>query len=102
MYSLEKQEEWLNWKASLPELEKNSVPRCYKSRDILASDAQLHLFSDGSELGYGACAYLRLVDTEGNVNCSLVLGKSRLAPLKQTTILRLELSGVVHSCLSSV
>ena len=75
------------------------VPRCYKSKDILASDAQLHLFSDGSELGYGACAYLRLVDTEGNVNCSLVLGKSHL---KQTTILRLELSGVVRSCLSSV
>ena len=78
------------------------VPRCYKSKDILASDAQLHLFGDGSELGYGACAYLRLVDTERNVNCSLVLGKSRLAPLKQTTILRLELSGVVRSCLSSV
>lgn len=60
---LEKQEKWLNWKASLPELKKMSIPRCYKSRDILASDAQLHLFSDGSELGYGACAYLRLVDT---------------------------------------
>jgi hypothetical protein len=95
---LEKQEEWLNWKTSLPELEKKSVPRCYKSRDILTSDAQLHLFSDGSELGYGACAYLRLVDTEGKVNCSLVFGKSRLAPLKQTTIPRLELSGVVVAC----
>jgi hypothetical protein len=51
--------------------------------------------SDGSELGYGACAYLRLVDTEGKVNCSLVFGKSGLAPLEQTTIPRLELSGVV-------
>ena len=86
---LEEQEKWLNWKASLPELENMSVPRCYKSRDILASYAQLHLVSDGSELGYGACAYLCLVGTEGNVNCSRVHGKSRLAPLKQTTFPRL-------------
>ncbi|CAG2248710.1 unnamed protein product [Mytilus edulis] len=95
----EKEEEWIKWKSTLPEIENISIPRCFKTKDMKEiSDAQLHIFSDGSEIGYGACAYLRLVDTNGKVNCSLILGKSRLAPLKQTTIPRLELSGAVVAC----
>ncbi|CAC5425027.1 unnamed protein product [Mytilus coruscus] len=94
-----KEEEWIKWKSTLPEIENISIPRCFKTKDIKdISDAQLHIFSDGSEIGYGACAYLRLVDTNEKVNCSLILGKSRLAPLKQTTIPRLELSGAVVAC----
>ena len=71
---IDKQEEWLKWTKSLPELENISVPRCFKARNSTVSNTQLHVFSDGSELGYGACAYLRLVDTTGDVSCSLVLG----------------------------
>ncbi|CAG2206251.1 unnamed protein product [Mytilus edulis] len=41
---------------------------------------------------------LQDLSTNGKVNCSLILGKSRLAPLKQTTIPRLELSGAVVAC----
>ena len=70
--------------------------RCFKPQglgDIL--NAQLHFFSDGAELGYGASAYRRLVDVYGNVTCSFVIGKSRLAPIKQVSIPRLELSGAV-------
>jgi hypothetical protein len=52
----------------------------------------------GSELGYGACAYLRLVDENDCVSCALVLGKARLAPIKQMSIPRLELSGAVTAC----
>ena len=55
----------------------------------------MHIFSHGSELGYGACAYLRLVDDRGNITCSLVTGKSRIAPIKSLSITRLKLSGVV-------
>ncbi|VDI83955.1 Hypothetical predicted protein [Mytilus galloprovincialis] len=53
---------------------------------------------DGSELGYGACAYLRLVDGNDKITCSLVIGKARLAPIKQMSIPRLELSGAVTAC----
>ena len=49
-------------------------------------------------MGYGACAYLRLVDVDDNVTCSLVMGKARLTPIKQMTIPKLELSGVVTAC----
>ncbi|XP_068738913.1 uncharacterized protein [Montipora capricornis] len=36
-----------------------------------------------------------MVDTDGNIHCSFVIGKSRLAPLKAITIPRLELSAAV-------
>ena len=52
----------------------------------------LHCFSDASFIGYGVACYLRWVDMEGNVEVSLVMGKSRVSPLKSTTVPRLELT----------
>ena len=37
-------------------------------------------------------SYLRSVNSHGNINCSFVMGKSRLAPVNLRTIPRLELS----------
>lgn len=56
---------------------------------------ELHHFSDASELGYGAVSYVRLVNELGDIRCSLVMAKLRLAPLKAITIPRLELSAAV-------
>jgi hypothetical protein len=50
------------------------------------------MFSDASEIGYGVAGYLRQVDTEGEINVSLVFGKSRVTPAKPITIPRLELT----------
>ena len=58
---------------------------------------QLHHFSDASRQRYGAVTYLRITDHHGNVKCSFVMGKSRLAPLKPVTIPRMELSAAVVS-----
>ena len=57
----------------------------------------LHYFSDASESGFGQATYLRLVDTAGKVYCSLVIAKSRVAPMKYTSIPRLELAAGVLS-----
>ncbi len=59
------------------------------------SAAELHVFTDASEHGYGACAYLRITDVTGAITCRLVLGKSRVAPLKNQTLPRLELTAAV-------
>jgi hypothetical protein len=54
----------------------------------------LHGFSDASELGYGAAVYLRTVGQDGEVKVSLMMAKSRVAPIKsKLTIPKLELSG---------
>ena len=45
--------------------------------------------------GYGQCSYLRDKDEDENVLVSLVMGKSRVAPTKITTIPRLELTAAV-------
>ena len=58
---------------------------------------ELHNFADASTFGYGQCSYLRLKDEDENVNVSLVMGKSRVAPSKITTIPRLELTSAVVS-----
>jgi len=52
------------------------------------------VFCDASSHGYGACAYVRVV-YEDYVQCSLVIGKSGVAPLKPVTIPRLELTAAV-------
>ncbi|CAG2256055.1 unnamed protein product [Mytilus edulis] len=92
-------DKWKSWVKNLPCLENLSVNRCFLPRDVQhVKNVQLHIFSDGSELGYGACAYLRVVDENDRTTCSLVMGKARLAPIKQVSIPRLELSGAVTAC----
>ena len=49
------------------------------------------------QTGYGQCSYLRLVDENGRIHCSLVLGKARVAPLRSVTISRLELTAATVS-----
>jgi hypothetical protein len=56
---------------------------------------ELHNFSDASRDGYGAVSYLRQVNEEGKVNVSLLVGKSRVTPIKPVTIPRLELTAAV-------
>ncbi|XP_066600991.1 uncharacterized protein [Prorops nasuta] len=68
------------------------------SRKMIISnyvEIQIHGFCDASNAGYGACIYIRSQDKKGNTNCCLMTAKSRVAPLKQLTIPRLELCGAL-------
>ena len=60
---------------------------------------QIHHFCDASQSAYGAVSYLRLISSDGEIHCFFLNGKSRLAPLKQMTIPRLELAAVTLSVL---
>ena len=51
------------------------------------------MFCDASQNAHGTCAYLRRVFTDDTVECNLIAGKSRVAPLKSQSISRLELMG---------
>ena len=89
---------WERWCRSLEELKSLDVNRCVKPEDFgEAKVVEVHHFSDASCSGYGQCSYLRLVNESGQVHCSLLIGKSRVVPLKPITIPRLELSAALLS-----
>ena len=87
---------WERWRSELPVLEKLKVPRCHKpSKFKEMKTVEFHHFSHASQNGYGQCPYLRLTDSRDRIHCSLVTGKSRVAPLKPVTIPRLKLTAAV-------
>ena len=88
---------WEKWRSELFSLQDLKVPRCYKPCEFGdIKTAELHTFSDASQIGYGQCSYLRLIDTQDRIHCCLVMAKSRVTPVKPITIPRLELTaGVV-------
>ncbi|CAG9135443.1 unnamed protein product [Plutella xylostella] len=98
----------LSWDEPLPsEIKKRwneitkslSLLNAVRCPRIMVCDAhktvQLHIFSDASERAYGACAYVRSVDSTGDVTVRLLIAKSRVAPIKPATIPRLELCGAL-------
>lgn len=56
---------------------------------------ELHGFSDASKTAYAAVIYLRVEDHQGNIHISLVTSKTKVAPIRQVSIPRLELCGAV-------
>ena len=66
------------------------------------SKYSLHYFPDACKSGYGQASYLRLVDEEGKIHCSLLMGRPRLPPLKYISVLILELIAATLSVKISV
>ncbi len=84
---------WQRWRSELRLLSHKLLPRCYFPRDVQVCLNQLHGFCDASEDAFAAVVYLRTTDQNGMVHTSLVISKTRVAPLKKLTIPRLELCG---------
>ena len=84
----DKVKRWQAWLYSLNHLEGLCIPRCFKPPQFVdALKYQLHLFADASEVAYGAMAYLRIEDKNGQVQRSFVMGKSHLAPIPRLELL---------------
>lgn len=100
---LELRAQWEIWLQDLRNLSNVRIKRCYipdSFKDV--KQYELHHFSDASVTGYGECTYLRAVDVKGDVHCTLVMGKARVAPTKVTTVPRLELTAAVVAAKTSV
>ena len=86
---------WLEWRQELCLLVDKHIPRCYYPKTVKIAYRQLHGFSDASEAAYAGVVYFRLVDTTGCVHTSLVMAKTKVAPIKRLSIPRLELCGAL-------
>lgn len=84
---------WNNYMQELPLLNNLRIDRYI----LTPSPAyiQYHFFSDASQHAYGACCYIRTADTSGAFRVTLLTARSRVAPLKQQSIPRLELCGAL-------
>ena len=94
----ELKDRWNKWLSDLNNLKIIQVPRnLYPSDFDDVIRYEIHNFSDASTSGYGCCSYLRVICGNGRIYCSLIVGKSRVAPSKVTTIPRLELTAALLS-----
>ena len=70
------------------------IPRCYTLGIGKIRNVELHIFCDASEQAFAAAGYLRLEGESGR-RTVLVMAKSKVDPVKQLTIPKLELQAAV-------
>lgn len=68
-----------------------NIQRCIKRNDSIVKTFQIHGFADASTKGYACCIYIRVTYDNSDISCHLLCSKSRVAPLKQISLPRLEL-----------
>ncbi|XP_036341135.1 uncharacterized protein LOC118750530 [Rhagoletis pomonella] len=90
---VEAQKLWRTWLNILHHVDNIKVPRCYGTF-FTTGVVELHVFADASEMAFAAVAYWRISNGR-DVNVAMVAGKTKCAPLKLTTIPRLELQAAV-------
>ncbi|XP_029158966.1 uncharacterized protein LOC114931163 [Nylanderia fulva] len=79
---------WQQLQEGLPQLERVRVSRGLRTVSDLT---KIHGFVDASERAYAAVIYLRSLDDHGRVSTSLIASKTKVAPIKQVSLPRLEL-----------
>ena len=86
--------EWERFFTDLFKMEKIMFARSTRPVNAVGKPV-LIIFSDASEDAFGACAYVRWEISNGSFESTLLVAKSRLAPMKRITIPRLELNGAL-------
>ncbi|CAK1577869.1 unnamed protein product [Parnassius mnemosyne] len=86
--------EWITYRKELKLLEKVTISRWLGSKED-ATRIELHGFCDASKVAYAAVVYMRVIDSDNNIKVSLLTAKTKVAPIKQVLIPRLELCGGV-------
>lgn len=83
---------WLEYYNGLMHLNKLVIPRWIQT--TVGREIELHAFSDASIHGYGGVIYIRCAHGT-DVWCNILTSKIKVAPVKPTTIPRLELCATV-------
>lgn len=83
---------WTEYIEDIKMLKNLRVPRNITPN---AGKGQLHTFVDASETAYAAVCYWRTETDDGETHVKLIAGKARVAPVKSTSIPRLELQAAL-------
>nr|XP_018906994.1 PREDICTED: uncharacterized protein LOC109036994 [Bemisia tabaci] len=92
---LEMSQRWKEFFTELQEIRQIRIPRCLPAPN--ASHYELHCFVDASQKGYGCVLYLRSSPSPDSpaTSVSLIMSKTRVAPITPVTLPRLELCGAL-------
>lgn len=83
---------WESIKSTMRDLEQIRIPRWIGMETDV--QLQLHGFADSSVLAYGCSIYVRVQKLSGHISCYMIASKSKIAPIKEVSIPRLELTAV--------
>ena len=86
-------DEFAEWARRFSCSSKFAVPRCLNGPFINPDSSVLYCFVDASTVAFFAVIYLRTVKDD-QVHVSFVMAKSRVVPIRQLTVPRLELQAV--------
>jgi len=84
-------EQWKKILSDMQSLYHIEVPRYYHGLSDKPVSIELHGFSDASISAYAAVLYIRTCFENGRVEVSIIASKTKVTPIKQQTIPRLEL-----------
>lgn len=90
---VELKNKWQFFEGNLEDIVKLAIPRQAVLSEYVR--IELHDFCDSSIKAYGICIYIRCISATGDITSRLLCAKSRVAPLKQQSLPRLELCGAV-------
>ena len=89
--------QWQRRKEDGQSLENFDISRCIMPATATKVKVEIHTFCNAFWYTYGTTSYLLVKNVYGQVHCSLLMAKSRLSPIKPTSIPRLELVGAVFA-----
>ena len=88
--------QWIYLFKDMYELEKVHFKRCVRP-DTAIGNPILVMYADASNAAYATCAYVRFKLQSGTYSSKLLAARSRIAPIRQITIPRLELCAALLS-----
>ena len=88
---------FFEWKTILRDLNVSDGVKlfCWYGDYRRSVEVELHGFADASLKGYDFCLYVRFRDVNGVYHVSLVSAQSRVAPMKSSTVPKLELNAAL-------
>lgn len=85
--------EWLRMVEQMEQVNQIRIPRSIFANK--RSTVEMHGFCDASQYAYAAVVFFRIESITGEVSCKLISAKTKVAPIKQATLPRLELCGAL-------